>query len=176
MCAKLSAGTGFGTVYEHFLIDVAARWRSAGGVGTGLVGQWQAAVAAAPPDILPYKFINPLLFPEARELAMLTAQQFSFIDSIRDLDLVLALSNTGSFRRLTASLTVLFLALAIPLSIMQPEMHIGMTCLNARQMLLSTKKKKEKAHKTQTKVLKEQKQKLSISLRQARLATLNETR
>lgn len=148
MCAKLSAGSGFGTVYGHFLIDVAARWRSAGGVGTGRVGQWQAAVAAAPPDILYNKFINPLLFPEARELAMLTAQKFSFIDSIRDLDLVLALSNTGSFRRLTASLPGLLLALAIPLSIMQPEMHIGMTCLNARQMLLSTKKKRKGTQNT----------------------------
>lgn len=101
VCAKLSAGSGFGTVCEHFFTDVAARWRSCWGCQNARrVGQWQAAVAAAPPDLLPNEFINPTPFSRSSRVGDVEAQQFSFIDPNRDLDLILALSNTGSFRRL----------------------------------------------------------------------------
>lgn len=46
----------------------------------------------------PTNSLTPLLFPEARELAMLKLSNSR--SSNRDLDLILALSNTGSFRRL----------------------------------------------------------------------------
>lgn len=80
VCAQLSAGSGSGWSAN----TSSPTWLQQGGVRLGCrveaVGQWQAAVAAAPPDILHNKSLDSVQFsrvnPKHRAFAMLKLSNF----------------------------------------------------------------------------------------------------